>query len=110
MYVARTAASKTPAGIRVPKLRRIIRRIRLADLQRTCRLPIGAWQVDGGGDSLFPAAPTKCLAWGKFRRAAASLGGRPALFAHAGKIPGNLQYALHIAGKAFRLCGSLAIH
>jgi hypothetical protein len=45
MYVAPKQASKTPAGTPPSNPRRIIRKLRLALLQRSCRLPLGARQT-----------------------------------------------------------------
>jgi hypothetical protein len=41
MYLAAQAGSKNAACIRPDKLRRIFRKLRLADLQQSCRLPLG---------------------------------------------------------------------
>src|SRR3954471_24345573 len=41
MYLAGWAGSKNAACIRPDKLRRIFRKLRLADLQQSCRLPLG---------------------------------------------------------------------
>lgn len=55
---------------------RIFRKLRLADLQRTCRLPLGARQSRSRPKLGSFRGPTKCLAWGNVRWAAASLGGQ----------------------------------
>src|SRR4029079_2810139 len=62
MYVAVDRRSKTAACMEQNKLHRIFRKLRLAVLRQSCRLPIGAGQPLGWHwVTRFPFCAAKCL-------------------------------------------------
>lgn len=79
MYVAPPPPSKKHAGNGGLNPRRIIRKLRLALLQRSCRLPLCARQCKRRRKTLgFPVAITNCLVWGEFWGMALRHAGTPA--------------------------------
>ncbi len=79
MYVAPPPRSKRAAGNAGRNLSRIIRKLRLALLQRICRLPLCARQSRRRRKTLgFPVATTNCLAWGEIWGLALRHAGTPA--------------------------------